>query len=312
MSRPATSSTARSTGPATPPSPGCPVVSPTTTCAGCRPTRSPRARSSSTDRVWLHRVGTDPDTDTLVFGDGLDATNYYGVTVSRDGRWLSISAAAGTEPRNDLWVADISTSSPDKPELITVQEGVDAQTSLHFGRDGLIYAYTNADSPRGRILVSEPGVWSLDEWRGPGAGGPRSRPGRMGDPRRRRAPRPGPARGQEPSRGRTHPPSRPPFRRRDGLGARCRAWAPSPASATGPEGGHEAWFGYTDHVDATVGLPLRRTHGRHHAVGHAHQARSTSLRSPPSRSSTVPRTAPTSGCSSSAGPTPTPGRRRPS
>ena len=55
--------------------------------------------------------------------------------------------------------------SPDKPELITVQEGVDAQTSLHFGRDGLIYAYTNADAPRGRILVSEPGVWTLDEWR---------------------------------------------------------------------------------------------------------------------------------------------------
>ena len=116
-------------------------------------------------RVWLHRVGTDADTDTLVFGDGLDATNYYGVSVSRDGRWLSITAAAGTEPRNDLWVADISTSSPDKPDLITVQEGVDAQTSLHFGRDGLIYAYTNADAPRGRILVSEPGVWELEKWR---------------------------------------------------------------------------------------------------------------------------------------------------
>ncbi len=116
-------------------------------------------------RVWLHRVGTDADTDTLVFGEGLDATNYYGVSVSRDGRWLSITAAAGTEPRNDLWVADISESSPDNPDLITVQEGVDAQTSLHFGRDGLIYAYTNADAPRGRILVSEPGVWKLDSWR---------------------------------------------------------------------------------------------------------------------------------------------------
>ena len=115
-------------------------------------------------RVWLHRVGSDPDTDTLVFGDGLDPTNYYGVTVSRDGHWMSIVAAAGTEPRNDLWVADLSTSSPEAPELITVQEGVDAQTSLHFGRDGLIYAYTNLDAPRGRILVTKPGTWSVADW----------------------------------------------------------------------------------------------------------------------------------------------------
>ena len=116
-------------------------------------------------RVWLHRVGTDPETDIRIFGDGLDATNYYGVSVSRDGRWLSIAAAAGTEPRNDLWVADLTSSAAEDPELVTVQEGVDAQTSLHFGRDGLIYAYSNLDAPRGRILVTEPGTWSLDEWR---------------------------------------------------------------------------------------------------------------------------------------------------
>jgi prolyl oligopeptidase len=36
-------------------------------------------------RVWLHRVGTDPEQDVLVFGDGLDKTNYYGVSVSMDG-----------------------------------------------------------------------------------------------------------------------------------------------------------------------------------------------------------------------------------
>jgi prolyl oligopeptidase len=116
-------------------------------------------------RVWLHRIGADPETDTLIFGEGLDATNYYGVSVSRDGHWMSITAAAGTEPRNDLWVADLTMSPAEAPDLVTVQQGVDAQTSLHFGRDGLIYAYTNLDAPRGRILVSEPGTWSIGDWR---------------------------------------------------------------------------------------------------------------------------------------------------
>jgi prolyl oligopeptidase len=115
-------------------------------------------------RIWLHQLGTDPEQDMLVFGDGLDATNYYDVSVSIDGRWLSISAAAGTEPRNDLWVADLTTSPIEQPELVEVQTGIDAQTALYFGRNGRIYAYTNRDSPRGRIMVTDPGHWSHDEW----------------------------------------------------------------------------------------------------------------------------------------------------
>ena len=39
-------------------------------------------------RVYLHQVGTPASDDVLIFGDGLDKTNYYGVSVSRDGRWL--------------------------------------------------------------------------------------------------------------------------------------------------------------------------------------------------------------------------------
>ena len=58
-------------------------------------------------RVYLHRVGTDPADDVLVFGEGRKATDYYGVSVSRDGRWLQVSAAEGTAPRNDLWLADL-------------------------------------------------------------------------------------------------------------------------------------------------------------------------------------------------------------
>ena len=44
-------------------------------------------------RVYLHPVGTPAEQDVLVFGAGRDKTNYYGVSVSRDGRWLVVSAA---------------------------------------------------------------------------------------------------------------------------------------------------------------------------------------------------------------------------
>ncbi len=116
-------------------------------------------------RVWLHRVGTDPADDVLIFGEGLDPTNYYGVSVSIDGRWISIAASAGTEPRNDLWAADLEASSPEKPALVELQTGVDAQTSAHFARDGRLYIYTDRDAPRGRIMVATPGEWDFSQWR---------------------------------------------------------------------------------------------------------------------------------------------------
>ncbi|GEA88448.1 prolyl oligopeptidase family serine peptidase [Cellulomonas cellasea] len=115
-------------------------------------------------RVWLHRLGTDAAQDVEVFGAGLDHTNYYGVTVSRDGRWLVVSASAGTAPRSDVWIADL-TSGVESPELVPVVVGVDAQTHAWVGRDGRLYLHTDLDAPRGRIAVTDPTAPGVPHWR---------------------------------------------------------------------------------------------------------------------------------------------------
>jgi prolyl oligopeptidase len=107
-------------------------------------------------RVYLHQLGTPADEDALIFGEGRDKTDYYSVSVSRDGRWLAITASRGTAPRNDLWLADLSESDAATPELRVIQEGLDAQTDVHLGRDGRLYIFTDADAPRGRIAVADP------------------------------------------------------------------------------------------------------------------------------------------------------------
>ncbi|MEW9530095.1 prolyl oligopeptidase family protein [Microbispora sp. NPDC049125] len=129
------------------------------------PSEVPDGEEQFHRRVYLHRVGSSPDDDVMIFGEGLEKTNYYGVSVSRDGRWLSISASRGTAPRNDLWIADLSASPAQAPELITVQQDVDAQTGLHFGRDGRLYVFTDLDAPRGRICVTTPGAPEPRSWR---------------------------------------------------------------------------------------------------------------------------------------------------
>jgi prolyl oligopeptidase len=115
-------------------------------------------------RVYLHRVGTPTDDDVLVFGAGMTMTNYYGVEVSRDGRWLQVSAAEGTEPRNDLWVADLTASPATAPAFVLVQGDVDAQTGLTFLRDGRVLVSTDLDAPRGRVAVTTPGAWGPHTW----------------------------------------------------------------------------------------------------------------------------------------------------
>jgi len=115
-------------------------------------------------RVYLHRLGADPADDVEIFGAGQPVTSYFGVSVSMDGRWLQLSSQEGTEPRNDLWLADLTTSPLETPAFVPVQVGVDAQVGLHIGRDGRAYVHTDRDAPRGRLLVVDPETPDFANW----------------------------------------------------------------------------------------------------------------------------------------------------
>ncbi|MGY1793983.1 prolyl oligopeptidase family protein [Geodermatophilus sp. SYSU D00525] len=114
-------------------------------------------------RVWRHRVGADPDGDVLVHGEGLDPTNYYGVRTSRDGRWLVVSASAGTAPRDDVWLADLAGDGA----LRELQVGVDAQTAAWVARDGRLWLLSDRGTPRWRLAVADPedpATWAVEAW----------------------------------------------------------------------------------------------------------------------------------------------------
>ncbi len=129
-------------------------------------------------RVWRHRVGTGldgardgaldsgPDADVEVFGAGRVATSYYGVSVSVDGRWLVVSSREGTAPRNDCWIGDLTAVGPDGvPPLVDVAVGLDASTSARLGLDGRLYVLTDHGAPRGRLAVADPRAPGVEHWR---------------------------------------------------------------------------------------------------------------------------------------------------
>ncbi|GIG26187.1 prolyl oligopeptidase family serine peptidase [Cellulomonas denverensis] len=197
-------------------------------------------------RVWRHVLGTDPDTDLRVFGDGLDLTNYYGVSVSLDGRWLLVSASAGTAPRTDVWIADLHATAPGTvPEFREVAVGYDAEVGAWVGRDGRLYLHTTLDADRGRLAVADPERPSVPDWTTLLPEDPEAvledvalTDDTLLVARRRHAV----------SELSAHDPATGALRHAialPGLGSIS-------ALATRPEGGHEAWFGYTDHTTVST------------------------------------------------------------
>ncbi|MCA0144041.1 prolyl oligopeptidase family protein [Blastococcus sp. LR1] len=127
------------------------------------PDQVPAGEEQFHRRVWRHRVGDDPAEDVLIHGEGLDPTNYYGVRTSADGRWLVVSASAGTAPRDDVWLADLAGDG----DLRELQVGVDAQTAAWVARDGRLWLMSDRGTPRWRVAVADPAdpaTWAPEAW----------------------------------------------------------------------------------------------------------------------------------------------------
>jgi len=110
-------------------------------------------------RVWRHRVGSTED--VLVEAPGLyEDHTYYGVRVSRDGRWLVVSANVGTARRDSVWVGRVGG------DLVPVlTQADDVQAICWVERDGRLYVHTTDGAPRWKLAVADPERPQRTEWR---------------------------------------------------------------------------------------------------------------------------------------------------
>ncbi|MFR9804662.1 prolyl oligopeptidase family serine peptidase [Pseudonocardia sp. RS010] len=115
-------------------------------------------------RVWRHRVGTPDTEDELVTGPGLyERHTYYGVRVSRDGRWLVVTANVGTARRDSVWITELGDGKT--PELVPVlTQADDVQATCWVERDGRLYVHTTDGAPRWRLAVTDPATPQREHW----------------------------------------------------------------------------------------------------------------------------------------------------
>jgi prolyl oligopeptidase len=127
------------------------------------PEEAPEGEQAFHRRIWRHRIGTPTETDELLDGPGLyDTHNYYGVSVSRDGRWLLVTANVGTARRDSVWIADLHADAALTPVLTQAD---DVQCDPWIGRDGRLYLRTTDGAPRYRLAVTDPATPGREHWR---------------------------------------------------------------------------------------------------------------------------------------------------
>ena len=112
-------------------------------------------------KLYFHRLGTPQSADALIYERPDHPDWMFGADVTEDGRHLLVSQFEGTEPKNRIFVRDLS--KPDSPFRPLV-DAYDAEYGV-VGNDGnTFYVRTNNGAPRARLVAIDldspaPSAW---------------------------------------------------------------------------------------------------------------------------------------------------------
>jgi prolyl oligopeptidase len=100
-------------------------------------------------RVYMHRVGNDPSTDRKIFGDGYGLGKIIGVSLSDDGRYLTVSVRHGSAAlKEEIYFADLEKGATLEPLVTDIDATFDSTIA---GRT--MYVRTNWNAPKQRVMA---------------------------------------------------------------------------------------------------------------------------------------------------------------
>jgi prolyl oligopeptidase len=125
-----------------------------------QPGEVPRGEEAYHRGVFAHRLGDDPAHDRKLFGDGRERTDWPGVDLSPDGRWLAIGVSQGWT-RSEVHLLDTRGAGTLRP----IATGEDARFEVIQALDDRLYLLTTSGAPRGRIVSVDPAHPARASWR---------------------------------------------------------------------------------------------------------------------------------------------------
>jgi len=114
-------------------------------------------------RLYFHAVGTSQDEDRLVYARPDEPDWGFNAEVTDDGRYLVISQWEGTEPKNRVFVKDLSQG--DDAPVLPFLDDFDAEYVVLGNDDTTFYVLTTQGAPRRRIVAIRLGHAGPSDWK---------------------------------------------------------------------------------------------------------------------------------------------------
>ena len=118
-------------------------------------------------KLYFHKLGTPQDQDVLVYHETDESKKDWGFggSVTEDGKYLMISVWKGTDPKNRVYVKDLSASQLGDKKVIKLLDGFDASYNF-VGNDGsTMYFQTDLNAPRGRLIAIDLAKPDAKNWK---------------------------------------------------------------------------------------------------------------------------------------------------
>jgi prolyl oligopeptidase len=99
-------------------------------------------------RVWFHEIGTEAEADDEIFGSGFSDNSDFDIHLDASGQRLivMVDGFSGTE----VWLLENPRTANSDYRVAACQDG---WSTAWPGRDGMLYLLTDAQAPRGRVVV---------------------------------------------------------------------------------------------------------------------------------------------------------------
>jgi prolyl oligopeptidase len=120
-----------------------------------KPGQNELTGSNFFQKVFYHTIGTPQSADVLVYNETDEAKKDwgFGAGVTEDGRYLVFNVSKGTDPKNRVYIKDLSQGSLGDRNLVKLLDDFDASYD-YVGNDGSVFYFkTDLDAPRGRLIA---------------------------------------------------------------------------------------------------------------------------------------------------------------
>jgi prolyl oligopeptidase len=116
-------------------------------------------RNPEGPRLYYRAMGSTPEGEALIFGEGVDPRNFVYGGVTDDAHYLIMAIGYGWN-RSDVFIKDLTKRNA---KIETVVQGIEANFQPIY-EGGKLYMLTNFEAPNWKLMLIDPAKLDMKQW----------------------------------------------------------------------------------------------------------------------------------------------------